>query len=547
MKKTFISIILLVALLLGQTPSPKKQETTSSFFDLYDQNRKEQIPNYISLDFILTANYLFKQQSVTTLEKEVLYGKFKKLAYGLKANLIKGYNKKGYTPQKKEALAFVLVLNELLGNRSVGVDPQALALAKKELKLIASHQGIVVSPIVKVKLDYSQYKVRGKYTQSAELKSYFLALKYMSYMPFMVNAHPATGVTQKIANEQMINADFIATALKPLMLEYQSIENILHKLSGKGDDLSLVILLESEAIESKKARLKPSVPNIRKYLNGLKRFPKISERIIDTSKIKKQDIPKASLALKLLPSRFTPDSYIFSQLTYPNVGVLQGKPNRLSSRIDGKMVRGYPTIMDLSAVLVGNSPIEQNYQGYKQQINKLKSIKPNKSSVYGYDFAIYSKLLKQNRVDSFKGYYTQSRYIMNLYQKQSYTGGLKSIFIDERKKAYLEKNIGEVLDLLIAEDRLLPNSKGFIAILQELKRLDKKHNLFTPNEVSYLNNLDSKFKSILQDKDGKIKVDIHTNPVEGRVMYEVLDEPFVRNINGFRGAIYHHREEIATR
>ena len=540
MKKTFISIILLVALLLGETQTPKNQETTSSFFDLYDQNRKEQIPNYITLDFILTANYLFKQQSVTTLEKEVLYGKFKKLAYGLKANLLNSY-----TPQKKEALAFVLVLNELLGNRSVGVDPQALALAKQELKLIASHQGTTYSPIAKVKLDYSQYKVRGKYTQSPQLKSYFLALKYMSYMPFMVNAHVATGVTQKVANEQMINAEYIATALKPLISEYRSIENILEKLSGKGDDLSLVRLLDTRtyALVIKI----PKYQEIQNYLNGLKKFPKISERIIDTSKIKKEDIAKASLALKLLPSRFTPDSYIFSQLTYPNVGVLQGKPNRLTSHIDGKMVRGYPTIDDLGAVLVNRYPLEKNYQGYRQQVEKLKFIQPSMDNLYGYDFAIYHKLLKQNKINSFKGYYTQSRYILNLYQKQSYTGGLKSIFIDERKKAYLEKNIGEVLNLLIAEDRLLPNSKGFIGILQELKRLDKKHNMFTPNEVSYLNNLDGKFKSILQDKDGKIRVDIHTNPVEGRVMYEVLDEPFVKVTNGFRGALYHHKEEIGTR
>jgi len=90
MKKAFISIILLVTILLSQTPNPKKQQTTPSFFDLYDQNRKEQIANYISLDFILTANYLFKQQSITQIEKELLYPKFKKLAYGLKANLLKG-------------------------------------------------------------------------------------------------------------------------------------------------------------------------------------------------------------------------------------------------------------------------------------------------------------------------------------------------------------------------------------------------------------------------------------------------------------------------
>jgi hypothetical protein len=343
-------------------------------------------------------------------------------------------------------------------------------------------------------------------------------------------------------------AGFVAMALKPLLGEYLALEQVLQKLSGKGDDLSLMELLESEALAPNMARLKPSVPNIRKYLNGLNRFPKISERIIDTSKIQKQDIPKASLALKLLPSRFTPDSYIFSQLTYPNVGVLKGAKNRLTSVIDGKAVRGYPTIMDISEV-VGKPTLRglADYEGYKQQVAKLKSILPSLESVYGYDFFIYHKLLKQNRVNSFKGYYTQSRYIMNLYQKQSYTGGLKSIFIDERKKAYLEKDISAILDLLIAEDKFLPNHKAFIAILERLKVLDKKQNKFSADDVVYLNNLDGKFKSILEDKDTPIEVDIHTNPVEGKVLYEVLREPFVRDIDGGRGAFYHHDEVIKAR
>jgi len=88
----------------------------------------------------------------------------------------------------------------------------------------------------------------------------------------------------------------------------------------------------------------------------------------------------------------------------------------------------------------------------------------------------------------------------------------------------------------------LPNHKGFIAILKRLQLLDKKANRFSVDDVVYLNNLDGKFKSILQDKDSKIRVDIHTNPVEGRVMYERLDEPFVRDMNGFRGAFYNQKE-----
>jgi len=53
----------------------------------------------------------------------------------------------------------------------------------------------------------------------------------------------------------------------------------------------------------------------------------------------------------------------------------------LTSQIDGKMVRGYPTIMDLSAVLVGKFPKESNYKGYREQVEKLKSIKPKQNSI----------------------------------------------------------------------------------------------------------------------------------------------------------------------
>jgi len=531
MKKALLSIILLVTLVLSQ--QPKAPKTTPSFFDLYDQNRKEQIPNYISLDFILTANYLFKQQSITQMEEGEMYADFKKLAYGLKMNLLKEYN-----PFKHEALAYVLVLNKLLGNSIENAPKEAFHLAKQELGLIAKHQGIVVSPIAKVRMDYSQYKVRGKYQQSSELSAYFLALKFMSYTPFMVNAHTATGVSPQIAEQQLKNAHIISQALKPLMKLYNKIERRIQVLSGEGDDLSLALI----------ANQPTDVTKIKNHLNGLKKYPKIGERIIDTRAIKAHEIPYASLALKLLPSRFTPDSYIFSQLTYPNVRQVKGQRNKLTSTIDGQAVRGYPTIMDIAEV-VGKPTLREltNYQGYKEQVAKLRSMRFSEQSIYGYDFKIYTKLLQQGKVDSFKGYYTQSRYIMNLYQKQSYTGGLKSIFIDERKKAYLEKDIGAILNLLIAEDKLLPSSKAFRDILERLVVLDKKANRFDANDVVFLNNLDSKFKSILEDKDTPIEVDIHTNPVEGRVLYEVLKEPFVRDVNGFRGAFYHWDEVVKRR
>ena len=516
---------MLTTLLLSQFTN---QQTPSSFFTLYEQNRQEQIPNYISLDFILTANYLFKQQSIKPIEKE-LYEKFGVLAKGLRENILKSYK-----PKEKEALAYVLVLNRLLDSNTSGAIPQeAQSLAEQEWVLIDSHQGITASPINKVAIDYSQFVVRGKYTQSAELKSYFRALKYMSYMPFMVNAHPATAITPQIVKEQRANALTIANALKPMLKLYKEIEASIYLLGGKGDDLSLARIIDQNSSQ------------ISEQLNALEQYPQISERIIDTRLIKAIDIPKASLALKLLPSRFSPDSYIFSSLTYPNVGEIEKTKDRLSSFIDGKWVRGYPTIEDISAVLVSQYPKEQHYKGYKESIKKLqKEITCPKDHLYGYDFAIYKTLLEQNKSNSFKGYYTQSRYILNLYQKQSYAGGLKSLFFDERTKAVMESNMSEVLELLIAEDKLLPNSKDFVEILTKLKELDKKQNKFNKKEIKFLNNLDNRFKAILEEKDSPISVDIHTNPSDGKILYETLDNPIVKMIGEGRGAFYNHREEI---
>ena len=86
------------------------------------------------------------------------------------------------------------------------------------------------------------------------------------------------------------------------------------------------------------------------------------------------------------------------------MGVLTGKKDKLTSHIDGKSVRGYPTIMDISAVMVGEHQKYTHYQGYQKQVKKLKKEILTEKSLYGYDFKIYTQLLKDNKINSFKGY-----------------------------------------------------------------------------------------------------------------------------------------------
>ena len=158
-------VALFFALLMGIPASGVCLETPKGMFDLYEQNQAQGIPNYITEDFILLAYGMILNEAVTEMEEGVLYPEF--------AAFISDLTKKLESENDPDeivtaTLAYLNVLACLLSgtDKPQNMDDKAVV---EELTRIRAAQGIAPSALMKQQIDYSQFKVRGKYTRNPHL------------------------------------------------------------------------------------------------------------------------------------------------------------------------------------------------------------------------------------------------------------------------------------------------------------------------------------------------------------------------------------------
>jgi len=535
----------------------KEAGTVPSFFSLYERNRQEGISNYITSDFILTAFSLFKRELLTEMEEKKLYPLLKELSSELLKEYMKSYDVSG----TKEAKAYLVVLNKLLGNEVPDMDPSIREITDAEINLI-ENGSMNISPIAGVKIDYSIFKPTGIYAGNTNLKNYFRAMKFVTTIPFIVVPSSVTKVSKEKSDSLLISAYQIGKLLsenKNLFSLYNQLEESLSLFAGKSDDLSPAVFKSLLIMGGMPEEIREEIVLYAKENNLL---PEIVSFVVDGEELKKSKDKLPLLSIKLIPSRFSLDSFIFQNLLYPEVGKFTGKNEKLPEtavKTPVGIVRGFPTILDIPAVLEPKKAkkLEKEngeYENFYAQIEKLhgevsKRIK-SPGNVYSYDFEIYRQLLKEGKLRTFKGYYTQSRYGLNLYLKQSFTPVAKSLS-PSRDMAKVDREIGSFINIMIEElyhlNSFYPSRKTlkFISILKRLRAVVKstKDGIVKSSEdVVFLNNLDTAFDRLLKDKDHPIAVDIHTEPNTGKVLIEGLCYPIVVESGKFRGAIYNHKE-----
>ncbi len=156
MKKiaNIFSIIMMLVFLNGFMAFAES-DTPQGMFDLYEQNRDKGIPNYITEDFILLAYSMILNETVTDIEETLLYPELKTLTDSLIKKLTP------VNPEDKVAGANLDYLN-LLASLLSGDSSDKKAVAD-ELKKIREGEGIAASEMMQQQIDYTQFKVRGKY------------------------------------------------------------------------------------------------------------------------------------------------------------------------------------------------------------------------------------------------------------------------------------------------------------------------------------------------------------------------------------------------
>lgn len=464
------------------------------FFQIYEQNRYEYIPSFITVDSVLHNFHLLFDYSLKKLEEEQLFSALKELNAGMLAASESQHQALTGTSWENAALrnvAFFTLANKLL-EPAAPVDEGVREAVERELNLIEEHSGIELSPIINLgnaegdyQEDYSQYIPRGHYTKSEELKRYFKTVMWYGRMTFRLKNEDETrsaillslALGQREANftnwEKIYEPTNFFVGKSDDITFYQYLE-ILERIYGANLDLNT--LLSEENFQIFLAQAKDLEPP---QLNSM---PIFDETIAP-------DREKEIKGFRLMGQRFTIDASIFQRLIYREV-----KENR------GGQKRMLPKGLDIPAALGSEEAYnilkdlgEDQYEGYPANMQKMRdylkglevktwtqnlywgwlySLKPlTEQKTTGYPTFTQNQAWVRKNLTSYLGSWTELKHDTILYAKQVYAemgaGGVEEA--DDR--GYVEPE-PEVYNRLAALAQMLREGLELRGILSETQKAD---------------------------------------------------------------------------
>ena len=315
--------------------------------------------------------------------------------------------------------------------------------ALQELKLISEHNRIIESPIFRYNEDYTQYVPRGHYTENEQLKSYFKTMMWLGRMRFAL-------LTKGVVNVEQTRAGILltwrVTKNTGIYEVWQRMYEITKFFVGASDDLTfedyLAVLDENGITSSQQIQDFTTVVEVAQELLRRNRA-KILGTYAETypwlpQENELQRILNETGGLRFMGQRFIPDSYMFQQLVFTQVGncVL---PRLLPKGLDVPAVLG----SDLARQILDET--EAVYENYTQQMEKLRaefktlSVTNWTRNLYwswlytanttlakipseaNYPTFMTTSAWDYEKLQTFEGTWTELRHDTILYAKQSYT------------------------------------------------------------------------------------------------------------------------------
>ncbi len=315
--------------------------------------------------------------------------------------------------------------------------------ALQELQLISEHNCIIESPIFRYEEDYTQYVPRGHYTENEQLKAYFKTMMWLGRMRFAL-------LTEGVVNVEQTRAGILltwrVTKNTGIYEVWQRMYEITKFFVGASDDLTfedyLAVLDENGITSLQQIQDFTTVVEVAQELLRRNRA-KILGTYAETypwlpQENELQRILNETGGLRFMGQRFIPDSYMFQQLVFTQVGnwVL---PRLLPKGLDVPAVLG----SDLARQILDET--EAVYENYTQQMEKLRaefktlSVTNWTRNLYwswlytanttlaeipseaNYPTFMTTSAWDYEKLQTFEGTWTELRHDTILYAKQSYT------------------------------------------------------------------------------------------------------------------------------
>ena len=345
------------------------------FFTLYQATRDAEVPVFVTSDSLLHAYHLLFDKVLRTAESQHFISVLRDLNRALLARTDEQYQaleSTGWADAARRTVAFVGVASKVL-DPSVTVPEYAAGLVEEQLSLIEAASGIGASPIfpdLEPGEDYSQYIPRGHYAHSEELAAYFKAMMWYGRMTFRLKTlDPAVGMDETRCAILLVQALRTTSAAgRPALEAWADLYQPTVFFVGRSDDLN--VLQYAQVMDQVYGPVATTADladesRLEAFIAEAYKLP--PPRILGIVLEQPSGIDEQTKGLRFMGQRFVPDSYIFGQLLYPDVGTdlhRRGLPKGLDLLAAMGSERAYQILEGMG---------ETAYENYPQQMAKMRA------------------------------------------------------------------------------------------------------------------------------------------------------------------------------
>lgn len=400
------------------------------FFDIYESNRYNYFPNFITVDSLMHTYHLYFSYLMKKTESNYLTEKLKTLSDSMLEQSAKQYEElKGtkFENAAKRNIEFFYVGSMLLDdtiNAPVD-DKNIIDDAKLEYDKIIKEEGIEDCIISGLNEDYTQYKPRGYYEGDEKLEKYFRAMMWYGRIPFALDDEDQTRSSLLISLAIAKNPD-----------DWQSIYEITSFFAGTSDDPGYgqfsQIIEDSYGKIPEAAELAADETSFTKFTDEVRKLnpPKINS--IPVNEDEEAVIP----SFRFMGQRFTIDAAIMQRLVYRYVEEDQeGNKRLLPDALDTAAALGSDTALSilkdqgdtnyknysdnltiLQKVFNVDDPQIWNVSLYSGWLNTLRPLFEKKAE--GYPSYTKSEEWEKKNLETFAGSYAELKHDTILYSKE---------------------------------------------------------------------------------------------------------------------------------
>ena len=457
-----------------------------AFIDIF----RKDLPVFISTDAILQAFHLSYDKILKSLEYAILEPDLQKVLDGMVAAYPKLLNRYQSNEAMGEALEdvdlYITMAKSLLEGFPVAPQLISTAFFDQYWSAVEAEQFVDMPLFTSVprKLDFSQFTVRGHYTDSETLSRYFRSMMWLGRMDFLLTQPPDSLPEADIRRMNM--GTLLLNELLTLTLEGSTLvemDEIITFMVGESDNLTWTELQEiitDQSIGGADNLLDETVYS--SFQSAIEQSPYSDQKILSNIFIydgfdEPQSLP---VSFKLLGQRFIIDSYIFSKVVFPwiryqNANVWRPMPDPL----DAMFALGNDDALQLikdgldtykySSSLAGVRYLVDAYDDefwsqslYNTWLNTLRALNPP-DNVNNLPFFMQTTGWHQQKLNTQLSSWAQLRHDNLLYAKQSYTGGVSCWYPHGyvepypefyRQIGYFAERAGSYFSTLVVEDSI---------------------------------------------------------------------------------------------